>query len=415
MHCSHALFMLVPWSRKHPSNLAAKNVCSIHALFALQALDIASALVMPREAFHSGLIARGRISLPSGGVEHVCTIGADGSSSACKCEPPASACEQEVGCFGQLCEYSRSALTPNATYKASGEGLCLSHLITHHSLGSCAVCFQHTSAGTSATDTPVLPLQSCPVTHCVLHHLGSHATQVLLVPASLDGRDLGPVAMLGPLTTRPPELPPLPGIGLGISSLIGPDRFTVANISQDRLGFVRIFVTQPLPPVQAISLRRSGGSDGPGLDAAAVRGNAHAHAYAHPFSFCLYSLTCSWPPPLGAPGCFAVSTCKRIGFSATTPCRHRSTHRSRWLALPRALSLDLPALPYPRPGAATSLQTGSWPVRHCCCCHLLSPAEVMARSSCHLVHGSSTARRSGTRMWQHMSTLRCSVSFSLRV
>jgi hypothetical protein len=74
---------------------------------------------------------------------------------------------------------------------------------------------------------------------------------VVLVPVSLDGRDLGPPAQLPPFRTGEPLTPPRLSDGLGINPVVGPDRFRVFNISQDKPGFAYLLVTKPANQVNS--------------------------------------------------------------------------------------------------------------------------------------------------------------------
>jgi hypothetical protein len=69
--------------------------------------------------------------------------------------------------------------------------------------------------------------------------------QVILVPASLDGQELGPAAQLPVFSTADEASPPQLSPCLGINPLVGPDRFSVFNISQDKPGFAYLLVTRP--------------------------------------------------------------------------------------------------------------------------------------------------------------------------
>lgn len=69
--------------------------------------------------------------------------------------------------------------------------------------------------------------------------------QVVLIPVSLDGQDLGRPAQLAPFSTGEPLTPPRLSDGLGINPVVGPDRFRVFNISQDKPGFAYLLVTKP--------------------------------------------------------------------------------------------------------------------------------------------------------------------------
>lgn len=65
------------------------------------------------------------------------------------------------------------------------------------------------------------------------------------MPASLDGRDLGTPAQLPAFNTGDALTPPRLSVGLAINPVVGPDRFSVFNISQDKPGFAYLMVTQP--------------------------------------------------------------------------------------------------------------------------------------------------------------------------
>lgn len=69
--------------------------------------------------------------------------------------------------------------------------------------------------------------------------------QVVLVPVSLDGHDRGAAALLPSFSTGDPLTPPRLSEGLGINPVVGPDRFSVFNISQDKPGFAYVLVTRP--------------------------------------------------------------------------------------------------------------------------------------------------------------------------
>jgi hypothetical protein len=75
--------------------------------------------------------------------------------------------------------------------------------------------------------------------------------QVVLVPVSLDGQDTGSAAQLPPFTTGEPLMPPRLSDGLGINPVVGPDRFSVFNISQDKPGFAYLLVTKPANQVNS--------------------------------------------------------------------------------------------------------------------------------------------------------------------
>lgn len=82
--------------------------------------------------------------------------------------------------------------------------------------------------------------------------LCSCSVQVILVPSSLDGRDSGPPTQLPAFSTGDSLLPPQPVAGLSINPVVGPDRFTVLNISQDKPGFAYLLVTKPFDQVNAL-------------------------------------------------------------------------------------------------------------------------------------------------------------------
>jgi hypothetical protein len=69
--------------------------------------------------------------------------------------------------------------------------------------------------------------------------------QVVLVPVSLDGHDRGTAALLPSFSTGDPLTPPRLSEDLGINPVVGPDRFNVFNISQDKPGFAYVLVTRP--------------------------------------------------------------------------------------------------------------------------------------------------------------------------
>lgn len=72
-----------------------------------------------------------------------------------------------------------------------------------------------------------------------------------MIPVSLDGHDLGPPAQLAPFRTGEPLTPPRLSEGLGINPVVGPDRFSVFNISQDKPGFAYLLVTKPANQVNS--------------------------------------------------------------------------------------------------------------------------------------------------------------------
>jgi hypothetical protein len=65
------------------------------------------------------------------------------------------------------------------------------------------------------------------------------------VSQSADGRVLGSPRVVGTFRTPPSQTPPQPLAGLEISSVVGPDRFTVAGLGQDKPGFAYVIVTKP--------------------------------------------------------------------------------------------------------------------------------------------------------------------------
>lgn len=73
----------------------------------------------------------------------------------------------------------------------------------------------------------------------------ANTSQVVLVPVSLDGNDLGSPAQLPSFSTGDALIPPRLSDGLGINPVVGPDRFSVYNISQDKPGFAYLLVTKP--------------------------------------------------------------------------------------------------------------------------------------------------------------------------
>jgi hypothetical protein len=77
--------------------------------------------------------------------------------------------------------------------------------------------------------------------------------QVLLVPVSLDGTDFGTAAQLPPFTTAPAATPPVPSADMAVNPLVGPDRFTVQKVQQDRPGLVGVIVTKPSSQATEVS------------------------------------------------------------------------------------------------------------------------------------------------------------------
>lgn len=71
------------------------------------------------------------------------------------------------------------------------------------------------------------------------------AFQAVLIPVSEDGAALGTPLTLGPFTTPPPTTPPTPSSAMAIAPAIGPDRFTIQNMQQDKPGYIHVVVTQP--------------------------------------------------------------------------------------------------------------------------------------------------------------------------
>lgn len=69
--------------------------------------------------------------------------------------------------------------------------------------------------------------------------------QMLLVPVSLDGTDFGTAAELPPFTTAPAATAPTPSPDMAVNPLVGPDRFTIQKVQQDRPGMVHVIVTRP--------------------------------------------------------------------------------------------------------------------------------------------------------------------------
>jgi hypothetical protein len=82
--------------------------------------DPATLMATPRSSFWHGLVAKGHIIVDQGGAALACTIGG-GTGSSCSCNTSAT-CMQEVACFGQLCDYSTSAIVSNTTYKVGPQG-----------------------------------------------------------------------------------------------------------------------------------------------------------------------------------------------------------------------------------------------------------------------------------------------------
>ncbi|WIA19460.1 hypothetical protein OEZ85_004074 [Tetradesmus obliquus] len=68
---------------------------------------------------------------------------------------------------------------------------------------------------------------------------------MLLVPVSLDGTDFGTAAELPPFTTAPAATAPTPSPDMAVNPLVGPDRFTIQKVQQDRPGMVHVIVTRP--------------------------------------------------------------------------------------------------------------------------------------------------------------------------
>lgn len=75
--------------------------------------------------------------------------------------------------------------------------------------------------------------------------------QVVLMPVSLDGQDRGSPAQLLSFSTGDALNPPRLSEGLGINPVVGPDRFSVFNISQDKPGFAYLLVTKPTNQVNS--------------------------------------------------------------------------------------------------------------------------------------------------------------------
>jgi hypothetical protein len=71
------------------------------------------------------------------------------------------------------------------------------------------------------------------------------------MPLSLDGQDRGSPAQLPPFSTGDALSPPRLSEGLGINPVVGPDRFSVFNISQDKPGFAFLLVTKPTNQVNS--------------------------------------------------------------------------------------------------------------------------------------------------------------------
>lgn len=71
------------------------------------------------------------------------------------------------------------------------------------------------------------------------------------MPVSVDGQDRGSPAQLPPFSTGDALTPPRLSEGLGINPVVGPDRFSVFNISQDKPGFAYLLVTKPANQVNS--------------------------------------------------------------------------------------------------------------------------------------------------------------------
>lgn len=71
------------------------------------------------------------------------------------------------------------------------------------------------------------------------------------MPVSLDGQDRGSPAQLPPFSTGDALNPPRLSEGLVINPVVGPDRFSVFNISQDKPGFAYLLVTKPTNQVNS--------------------------------------------------------------------------------------------------------------------------------------------------------------------
>eukprot|EP00775_Hariotina_reticulata_P010661 gene10661-10820_t len=145
--------------------------------------DPAALMATPRSSFWHGLVAKGQINVDQGGTGVACTIGG-GTSSSCSCNTSVT-CTQEVACFGQLCDYSTSAVMSNTTYK------------------------------------------------------------VVLVPVSLDGKSTGDPVELPPFTTTTPTTGPRLSPETAVSPVIGPDRFTIRDVQQNKPGRIHVVVTRP--------------------------------------------------------------------------------------------------------------------------------------------------------------------------
>ena len=70
--------------------------------------------------------------------------------------------------------------------------------------------------------------------------------QVVLVPESIYGSNYGPAVMLNTVTTQPANQAPQPNRGMQVSPVVGPDRFGVQGIAQDKPGFVYMIITKPV-------------------------------------------------------------------------------------------------------------------------------------------------------------------------
>jgi len=62
---------------------------------------------------------------------------------------------------------------------------------------------------------------------------------------SADGSDVGEPRVVGSFHTPPSQAAPNPLAGLRISPIVGPDRFIIEAVGQDKPGFVHIIITRP--------------------------------------------------------------------------------------------------------------------------------------------------------------------------
>jgi hypothetical protein len=152
------------------------------------AVDPAAFVNSDLAAFAGGIVARGSCAVAQAGVATTCTIGppagGGGLPGTYTCTPTTS-CQIQNTCFGALCDYSTSGIVPNSTYK------------------------------------------------------------VVAVAQSDDGSDPGVARVLGSFRTPPSQSAPQPSRAMSVSPVVGPDRFSVDAVGQDKPGFVYVIVTRP--------------------------------------------------------------------------------------------------------------------------------------------------------------------------